>query len=164
MQLSEAIQFIQCDLLQQAPVSMWADLGCGSGLFSTALAHYLPEGSTIYAIDHKPGTRIAGHGIRIFDLDFVLDPLPFGPIDGILMANSLHYVQDQPAFIKKLSFYTSSLIIIEYDIEKPVPTWVPFPVSYSKLSTHFPDRKIVKLGERPSAYGQGNMYSALITR
>ncbi|SFW87673.1 class I SAM-dependent methyltransferase [Chitinophaga sancti] len=164
MQLPEAIQFIQCEVLQQAPISQWADLGCGSGLFSTALAHYMPEGSTIYAIDHKPATRIAGHGIQIFDLDFVSDPLPFGQIDGILMANSLHYVRDQPAFIQKLSFYTSSLIVIEYDIEKPVPTWVPFPVSYSKLPTLFPNRKIVKLGERPSAYGQGDMYSALITR
>lgn len=162
MQLSEAIQFIQCDLLQQAPVSTWADLGCGSGLFSTALAHYLPEGSTIYAIDHKPATRIGGHGIRIFDLDFVFDPLPFGQIDGILMANSLHYVRDQSAFIQKLSAYTSTLIVIEYDIERPVPTWVPFPVSYSKLSTLFPDKQIKKISERPSAYGQGNMYAALI--
>lgn len=163
MQLSEAIQFIQCEVLQQAPVSQWADLGCGSGLFSTALAHYLPEGSTIYAIDHRPATKIAGHGIRIFDLDFVFDPLPFGQIDGILMANSLHYVKDQPAFIEKLSAYTSSLIIIEYDIEKPVPTWVPNPVSFNKLVRLFPGKQVDKLSERPSAYGQGNMYSAFIT-
>lgn len=163
MELSEAIQFIQCDVLQHAGISQWADLGCGSGLFSTALAHYLPEGSTIYAIDHKPATRIAGHGIKIFNLDFVFDPLPFGQIDGVLMANSLHYVKDQAAFVRKLKNHTDRLIIIEYDIEKPVPTWVPFPVSYSKLSTHFPGRKIKKLGERASAYGQGNMYSALIT-
>ena len=163
MQLPEAIQFIQCEVLQQAPISQWADLGCGSGLFSTALAHYLPEGSTIYAIDHKPATRIAGHGIQIFHLDFVFDPLPFGQIDGILMANSLHYVKDQPAFVQQLKKHTRNLIIVEYDIEKPVPTWVPYPVSYSKLSTHFPDRQIEKLSERHSAYGQGNMYSALIS-
>lgn len=162
MQLSEAIQFIRCDLLQQAPVSMWADLGCGSGLFSTALAHYLPEGSTIYAIDHKPATKIAGHGVKIYDLDFVADPFPFGKIDGILMANSLHYVKSQTAFIQKLQSHTSTLLVIEYDIEKPVPTWVPFPVSYSKLLTLFPDKKIEKLSERTSAYGQGNMYAALI--
>lgn len=164
MQLSEAIQFIQCDVLTHAPVSKWADLGCGSGLFSTALAHYLPQGSTIYAIDHKPATRIPGHGIHIFDLDFVVDPLPFGQIDGILMANSLHYVNDQSAFVQKLENHTRNLIIIEYDIEKPVPTWVPYPVSYRKLLTYFPGMQVKKISERPSAYGQGNMYSALITR
>ncbi|OMP78348.1 class I SAM-dependent methyltransferase [[Flexibacter] sp. ATCC 35208] len=163
MQLSEAIQFIQCDILQHAPVSKWADLGCGSGLFSMALAHYLPEGSTIYAVDHKPATRIPGHGIEIFELDFVFDPFPFGAVDGILMANSLHYVKDKPAFLQKLKRYCSTLLVIEYDIEKPVPTWVPYPVSYSKLTTCFPDKQIKKLRERPSAYGQGNMYAALIS-
>lgn len=162
MQLSEAIQFIQCEVLQHAPVSQWADLGCGSGLFSTALSHYLPVGSTIYAIDHKPGTRIVGHGIKIYDLDFVTDPLPFGEIDGILMANSLHYVKDKGAFLQKLKRHSATLLVIEYDLERPVPTWVPFPVSYRSLPALFPDKKIEKLSERPSAYGQGNMYAALI--
>lgn len=162
MQLSEAIQFIQCDVLDQAPVSKWADLGCGSGLFSTALAHYLPEGSTVYAVDQQPATRIAGHGVEILELDFVADPFPFGRVDGVLMANSLHYVKDKPGLIQKIKNHTSTLIIIEYDIEKPVPTWVPFPLSFRQLSTFFPDNQIKKLNERPSAYGRGNMYAALI--
>lgn len=33
MELSEAIQFIRCDVLQHAGISRWADLGCGRETF-----------------------------------------------------------------------------------------------------------------------------------
>lgn len=42
------------DLATIAPVR-WADLGCGSGTFTLALAGLLPSGSTIDAIDLRPG-------------------------------------------------------------------------------------------------------------
>ncbi len=35
----------------------WADLGCGSGLFTLALASLLPAASTVYAIDRYPAIR-----------------------------------------------------------------------------------------------------------
>lgn len=158
MQLSEAIELIKCDALQHAPISRWADLGCGSGLFTTALAHYLPKGSTIYAIDQKLPANIPGHGIQLLQRNFVSDELP--QVDGILMANSLHYVKDKYTFLNKTQ--AGTFLIVEYDIEKPVPVWVPYPVSFNKLSIYFPNKQIIKLHERPSAYGQGNMYAALI--
>jgi hypothetical protein len=158
MQLSEAIAMIKCDLLDHAAISQWADLGCGSGLFTSALAHYLPEGSTIYAIDQKLPAHIPGHGIKMLQQNFVTDPLP--QVNGILMANSLHYVQDKSAFLDKVK--ADNILIIEYDIEKLVPVWVPYPVSFRNLAVHFPGKQIIKLHERPSVYGQGNMYAALV--
>ena len=164
MELSEAIQFIQCSPLLHAGISRWADLGSGSGLYARALSHYLPEGSTIYAVDKQlPARKIKG--IQWLELDFVTDHLPFDPLDGILMANALHYVKDKPTFVQKTSGCLKpdgQFIVIEYDIERPVPVWVPYPLPFRALATLFPHKKIQKLGERPSVYGQGNMYAALI--
>ena len=51
MELGEAISLIQTDEIIQDKQTTWADLGCGSGLFTRALAGLLYTGSTIYAID-----------------------------------------------------------------------------------------------------------------
>jgi trans-aconitate methyltransferase len=42
--------------------STWADLGCGDGTFTRALAERLAQGSTIHAVDRNRGavTRTAG--------------------------------------------------------------------------------------------------------
>jgi len=149
----------------------WADLGCGSGLFTEALAGLLSEGSTLYGIDTNPQLKrqVAGNGTSIVPLpaDFVKDDLPLSNLDGILMANSLHYVQDKPALLQRLRLYmqaTAPFLIVEYDIDTPVPTWVPYPVSYASLTRLFAGQGHVhKLGERPSLYGRGNLYAALVT-
>jgi ubiquinone/menaquinone biosynthesis C-methylase UbiE len=100
----------------------------------------------------------------------VRDPLELPPLDGILMANALHYVENKPGFIDKLKRYLkpkSGFLIVEYDLDKPVPTWVPYPVSFVALTRLFKTAgygSVEKLGERPSRYGRGNMYAALITK
>jgi SAM-dependent methyltransferase len=104
-------------------------------------------------------------------------PLPIDDLDGILMANSFHYVKDKPTLLQKLKTHlrpsstttapsaaAGALLIVEYDTDSPVPTWVPWPVSYASLqpllaAAGWPH--IEKLGERPSAYGRSNMYAAL---
>ncbi|HVU56094.1 MAG TPA: class I SAM-dependent methyltransferase [Puia sp.] len=153
----------------------WADLGCGSGLFTTALSQLLLTGSTIYGVDMHPTLRRqtisptddADNPTSIIPIeaDFVKDPLDLPPLDGILMANSLHYVKDKTAFIQKVKSYMrpdSPFIIVEYDTDTPVPTWVPYPVGYDSLTRLFKDHTIQKLGERPSTYGRANMYAALV--
>jgi len=149
------------------PALRWADLGCGSGLFTTALARLLPPGSTVYGVDTHPTVRQQTTPVAIKPLtaDFVKDPLDLPPLDGILMANSLHYVKDKLILIQKLKTYmhpASPFLIVEYDTDKPVPVWVPYPISYDSLTRFFKDHKIEKLGERPSAYGRANMYAALV--
>ena len=51
MQLSEAIELIQKINIPGNKPQVWADLGCGDGLFTRALATLLPEGSIIHAVD-----------------------------------------------------------------------------------------------------------------
>jgi len=160
---------------EDSPGHQWADLGCGSGLFTTALAQLLPPGSTVYGIDTHPtvrqqtilSTRSPEKPTSIipFEADFVKDPLDLPPLDGILMANSLHYVKDKSVFIQKMKSHMhpgSPFLIVEYDTDKPVPTWVPYPISYDSLTRLFKDYTIQKLGQRPSAYGRANMYATLL--
>lgn len=174
MELSEAISLLQNeDFLKQNP-AYWADLGCGSGLFTFALAHLLKPGSTVQGLD-KTLPRFnfdlqpAGVQIGSIQLDFVADELPFQNLDGILMANSLHYVQDKSLLIKKLSRHLKpdgQFLIVEYDTDAPLQHWVPYPMSFASLKRFFENlgfSSVQKLGERGSVFGGNKMYAALIS-
>ena len=97
------------------------------------------------------------------------DKLPIPTLDGILMANSLHYVQEQVACIKQLKTHlrngAGAFILIEYDTDSR-NQWVPFPVSFARAQSIFGDAgfsKIVKIGERQSMYRGDSIYAALIS-
>lgn len=168
MRLSEAIALIDNPLLREVTTSAgavrWADLGCGNGLFTEALAHFLSRGSTIYGIDLRPSLYSdVVNGVVLVPLsgDFVEMPLPAG-LDGILMANSLHYVKDKEDFLKKIA--GRPLVIIEYDTDRPVERWVPYPVSHASLRDLLLASgwsKVERLGETSSVYGHANIYAAL---
>jgi len=170
MELNEAIELIRYEGIEGPGVSNWADLGCGSGLFSRALAGLLQAGSTVYAIDKEPVRLASTNGVTIkpLQLDFVANDLPLQKLDGILMANSLHYVKDQHAFIKKAGSYLKAggcFLIVEYDTDKANP-WVPYPLSYQTLLKLFHRAgypNITRLHEHASIYGRANIYSVLIT-
>mgnify|MGYP002361559137 CR=1 FL=1 len=51
MELSEATILIENDYLAPSGAAEWADLGCGSGLFTYALAQLLHAGSVVHAVD-----------------------------------------------------------------------------------------------------------------
>ncbi|MBE7179566.1 MAG: class I SAM-dependent methyltransferase, partial [Mucilaginibacter polytrichastri] len=51
MDLASAIKFFPPKTGDKISPQVWADLGCGDGLFSRALAGFLAQGSTIYAVD-----------------------------------------------------------------------------------------------------------------
>jgi trans-aconitate methyltransferase len=160
------------------PPTRWADLGCGSGLFTHALASLLQSGSSIYAIDRQPAIRHQATkekvAIHPLELDFVKSDLSkdagLHHLDGILMANSFHYVQDKPNLLNRLIPSlnpTHSFLIVEYDTDQPVSTWVPYPLSFAALQQLFRAAgypTIKKLGERPSLYDRSNLYATLITR
>ena len=105
----DAIALIDHPLLHTATPTHWADLGCGSGTFTLALAQLLTPGSTIEAIDLRPGIKpqTTAGGVTIIprSADFVADDLALTGLDGILMANSLHYVRDKLALLQKLRAY-----------------------------------------------------------
>src|SRR5580704_11555383 len=106
MSPTDAIALLSPAPLNFAQPSRWADLGCGTGLFTLALATLLQPGSTIFAIDRQPKVRpqITPNQVRIEPvwIDFVKHPLNFHDLDGILMANSLHYVKDKATLIRTL--------------------------------------------------------------
>jgi ubiquinone/menaquinone biosynthesis C-methylase UbiE len=150
----------------------WADLGCGSGLFTLTLASLLQPGSTIYAIDRHPtiAQQLTANQVSIQPQknDFVKKDLDLRDLDGVLMANSFHYVKDKPALLKTLKAilrHTHYFLIVEYDRTKAVPVWVPYPLGFAALESLF--RKagyttITRLGQMPSAFGGSNLYGAII--
>jgi SAM-dependent methyltransferase len=154
----------------------WADLGCGDGTFTRALAHLLSTGSVVHAVDvdddalGRIGSGQDGVSIVTHHADILQQPWPFSArLDGILMANSLHYIRDQEAFIRECDAHLKAdgrFVIVEYDLERP-NRWVPYPVSRPRLSALFTAvgyAPPVALGSRPSLYQRGEMYAALVRR
>jgi len=157
---------------------VWADLGAGSGTFTRALASLVGVDGTVYAVDRNASAlRQLAHEtegsararIRTIVADFTTS-LELPPLDGVVLANSLHYVPyaDQPAVLKRIAAYLgddAALIIVEYD-RRSANQWVPYPVSPAALT------KVVReaglppptvLATRPSRYS-GTIYSALVRR
>lgn len=117
---------------RQTGKQSWADLGCGAGIFTVALASCLGRESRIFAVDlRKPEIVYKGIETDCIAADFTHPAFELHGLDGILMANSLHYVADQPAFLEKIkTFFIADprFIIIEYDTDIANP-WVPYPLS-----------------------------------
>jgi len=173
MELSTAVALIDTPHIQTGVQQVWADLGAGAGLFTQALAHYLPAGSTIIAVDkERIGLKKIGSNERValqtITADFTANHLPLTGLTGILMANALHFVKDKAAFINNVGKYFANnkgrFLLVEYDTEQANP-WVPYPISFPSLKQLFNRagyNVMEKIGETPSIYGPRNIYSAWI--
>lgn len=169
MDHTDAVQFIRAGIPARAQVSAWADFGCGRGIFTKALAGLLANGSTISAIDKEYHRIVSPNphvSIQFIESDFGDDLPQLINLDGILMANALHYVRDQQRFLKTLRQRlkpSGRLILVEYDTDQSNP-WVPYPVPYKKLTDVLPHEgftAIQKIGERASVYNQDRMYACV---
>jgi trans-aconitate methyltransferase len=153
--------------------AIWADLGCGDGTFTRALATLLPAGSVIHAVDQHaralrqvPGEH-AGVSIVTHLADFSIPPWPFDALVGLLLANSLHYVRDQAAFIRACEpamRHPRRFLIVEYDTDR-ANRWVPYPLSRTALEKLFADAgysTIAFLGSQASRYQRAELYGALV--
>lgn len=156
MELATAIHLIEKGITSTGKQT-WADLGAGSGLFTNALSTLLPKGSTILAIDKKPSKITVAEGIQLQTKTGDFLKMDLGSVDGVLMANSLHYVKDQKDLLDRLS--AKVVLIVEYDTNKGNP-WVPYPISFQKLESM---TKAKLLARVPSQYNAEGMYSALIS-
>lgn len=171
MQPSEAIAMLEpAGWIHNTP-QVWADFGCGKGIFTVALSSLLPTGSTVYAIDREPENlrfvpgSYKGVHIHTIHADFTsAGDLP--PLDGILMANSLHYVRDKDQFgqmLRGMLKEDGRLLVVEYDTDN-ANRWVPFPVSFvalEKWASKLGFRNVTRLKERTSIYQRSKMYSAV---
>ena len=169
---AQALTLINTPSIHLPSPTRWADLGCGTGLFTLALAGILLPGNSIYAIDKKTllKQQLTPNQITIHPLkaDFEKQDLGLRDLDGILMANSFHYIKDKPALLQRLKLILRPkhfFLIVEYDTGQPVSTWVPYPLNFSALQSLFHAAgysTITRLADQPSIYNNNNIYSALI--
>jgi ubiquinone/menaquinone biosynthesis C-methylase UbiE len=168
MKITDATALIRTPLIEWARSQSWCDLGSGSGTFTVALAQLLAPGSTIYAVDLDRRTlegipdQHDGVEIRKIVGDLQSSSLRLPPVDGILMANTLHFIQEQQALLRRLLSVADRFLIVEY--ERPrANRWGPYPVGFERLRQLFSEagvERVEKLGTRPSLFS-GTMYSAL---
>ncbi len=174
MNRKEAEEFILFE--NKNPLAqLWLDLGCGTGLFTSALAGNLPVGSGIIAVDKdekvlkKIPATVNDVVIQTMAADFVHDALDIKGVDGILFANSLHYLKDKETLLRRLisSMNTNGVfLIVEYDREAG-NQWVPYPLTIDGANALFKSvgySGFHVLNKRPSLYGGHYMYAAVITK
>ncbi|PBQ33527.1 methyltransferase type 11 [Sphingobacteriaceae bacterium] len=158
--------------IQKEKIVQWADLGCGKGFFTEALARQLSPGSKIYAVDKSDGLLLDSLPeiqIAFQKANFEKEHLDLKNLDGILMANSFHFVEDKKKLLKKLSQYLmpdAEFILIEYDTDKANP-WVPYPISFLNLKKLFIELgffSVEKMADTQSLYSSGRIYSALVKK
>ena len=90
-----------------------ADVGAGSGLFTFPLAERTGPAGIVYAVDINPALldHIAGikKSVNSGAVRTVLasedDPKIPAPVDIVFFCDTLHYIADQPAYLRKLASY-----------------------------------------------------------
>lgn len=121
---------------------VWADLGSGRGAFTLALAECIGTQGEIHSVDisqrdlRLQETRMTAefpHNQVYYQVGDFTHPLTLPALDGIIMANSLHFVQDKIPVLKQIHSYLKAdgrLIMVEYDTAQGNYA-VPYPMTYS---------------------------------
>ena len=121
----------------------YADFGAGGGAFTLALRELIGSDATIYAVDdqrsslaelesnHRARFNSSRNLILLKD-DFSLS-LSLPPLDGIVMANSLHFFKDKEKLLRHVRGFlkpNGALLIVEYNVDVG-NMWVPYPMSFN---------------------------------
>ena len=159
---------------------VWADLGSGDGLFTRALFTLIGPKGRIYAVDSDPRALV---GLRRwarseaptvvavladFSRPFDLPGLNGTPLDGILLANSLHFVSDPAPVLAGLVARLrpgGRVVLVEYDRRQGSP-WVPHPIPAGHLTELAAQAGLLPpeiTATRPSVFG-GRLYAAAAVR
>jgi ubiquinone/menaquinone biosynthesis C-methylase UbiE len=156
------------------PGGVWADFGSGSGAFTLALAECMGSTGEIISVD-KDGSALGRQRqamsarfptlkIRYLTADFSAR-LSLPILDGVLMANSLHFLFQKDTVVQLIRSYLrpgGRLIIVEYNVDKG-NFWVPHPFSYQSWATLAAKNGFARteqLASRPSHF-LDEIYSAL---
>jgi SAM-dependent methyltransferase len=173
MRVEDAVALIKPAVLMHEGI--WADLGAGAGLFTRALMHVLGSDSHVIAVDSDPAAfqeleRLASGTAKLTALhaDFTSGVTFELPLDGILLANSLHFVKDGGAMLAplvKLLRPGGRVVLVEYD-RRSASRWVPYPIAISDLPALAEAAGLTRftvVESRPSNY-EGIIYAAVASR
>ncbi len=158
-------------LLQNVPTwgETWADLGAGSGTFTHALSELLGPDGRVLAVDRNasalrqigaasPGAAV----IETLHADFA-EAVTLPPLDGLLLANSLHFVRQQVPVLRHLAGFLKpggKAVFLEYDTPRASP-WNPHPLPFDRLSQVVAVSglgALLELSRRPSAFSGRELY------
>ncbi len=160
--------------IAQGEGGTWADLGAGTGAFTLALADLIGPHGIIHAIDRDRAaladlrsafvSAVPQAELRARTADFTRR-LDLADLDGVVMANTLHFVEDKAAVLMLVRGYLKHggrLVLVEYDSDSGNP-WVPHPLSFETWREVAAEAGFVetrKLATVPSRFLQ-RIYSAL---
>ena len=153
---------------------VWADFGSGGGAFTLALAECIKSTGIIYSIDKDRAalkrqersfqSRFPEQTVYYHAADFthsIILPL----LDGILMANSLHFVFEKDPVLNLIRSYLrpgGRVVIVEYNSDHG-NSFVPYPFSFQtwkELANRAGFIKTEKLAVHPTRF-MGQIYSAV---
>lgn len=137
---------------------VYADFGAGEGAFTLALRELIGPDAIIYAVD-RDGAALRrlkkSHHTRFnTDDNLILLPNDFShpldastgsaqrlpPLDGIVMANSLHFFRDKEMILRHVRGFLKPngiFLLVEYNADEG-NLWVPYPLSFETFCTLAP--------------------------
>ena len=148
----------------------WADLGAGRGTFTRALVELLGPDGQVIAIDRDAGSvselqelAKTAANVSVIEGDFTGE-IDVPPLDGMLLANALHFEKDAGAVLARLARHLEPggrVVIVEYD-RRAASRWVPHPIAIAelpKLAAAAGLSRFTVTDSRPSNY-EGVIYTA----
>ena len=170
--IGKARTLIQSGIPQSGGV--WADIGCGDGIFTSALCGLLADGVVIYAVDKDRyalqslqrnfAESYPSAALHSVHADFTR-PLSLPPLDGSLMANSLHFIRDKAPVLAGITQRLKPggrLIVVEYNTSRGNSA-VPYPIDetgFLRLAESIGLHEARILAKIPSTF-LGEMYAGL---
>jgi len=156
------------------PGGVWADIGCGDGIFTSALYALIQPDGEIYAVDRDQFAldALARHfaasypdaTLHTLRADFTHE-LNLPALDGMVMANSLHFVADKAPVLARLVRLlkpAGRLMVVEYNTSQGNSA-VPYPLddtSFIKLAGQVGLREARILAKIPSSFLE-EMYAGI---
>ena len=157
------------------PGGVWADFGAGSGAFTLALRELVGADATIHVVDRDRARldelkreyqlRFAdSKNLHVMVADFSRN-LDLPPLDGILMANALHFFKDKEKVLRHVRDFLKPngiLLLVEYNVDSG-NLWVPHPLSFETFRALAPRVGFSEprlLAKRPSSFLR-EFYSAI---